>query len=515
MTTIFTIGVVGNPNSGKTTLFNALTGAKQHVGNWPGVTVERKTGTFVHNGHPFELVDLPGTYSLDVTEESVSVDERITRDYVASHEAHLIVNIVDASNIERNLYLTTQLLEMKVPMIVALNMIDVAQQREVKIDIEKLSKRLGCPVVPLIASKRKRLDLVAAAILDGVRNQTVATTCVTYGEEVEHTLAKLIPLVSQNAEQHNCDQRWLALRLLEGDTLAKKFVGPEVIQAASGLRGELEDCLDDDIDIISADARYGFVTTLTRECVRKTSKVKRSTSDKIDRIVLNRVLGIPFFLVVMYLMFLFTINIGSAFIDFFDILAGGLFVDGVRYLMTDYNAPEWLTVIIANGVGGGIQLISTFIPIIGFLYLFLSVLEDSGYMSRAAFVMDRFMRFIGLPGKAFVPMIVGFGCNVPAIMASRTLEHQREPHFDQYHESFHVLWRPFAGVCIVCSGIFPHWRTKHRVRIVLIWYSGRCFDGSDHEKYASSGNYRAIYDGVAQLSYTRTAKHSVAHLGST
>ena len=426
MTTIFTIGVVGNPNSGKTTLFNALTGAKQHVGNWPGVTVERKTGTFVHNGHPFELVDLPGTYSLDVTEESVSVDERITRDYVASHEAHLIVNIVDASNIERNLYLTTQLLEMKVPMIVALNMIDVAQQREVKIDIEKLSKRLGCPVVPLIASKRKRLDLVAAAILDGVRNQTVATTCVTYGEEVEHTLAKLIPLVSQNAEQHNCDQRWLALRLLEGDTLAKKFVGPEVIQAASGLRGELEDCLDDDIDIISADARYGFVTTLTRECVRKTSKVKRSTSDKIDRIVLNRVLGIPFFLVVMYLMFLFTINIGSAFIDFFDILAGGLFVDGVRYLMTDYNAPEWLTVIIANGVGGGIQLISTFIPIIGFLYLFLSVLEDSGYMSRAAFVMDRFMRFIGLPGKAFVPMIVGFGCNVPAIMASRTLEHQRD-----------------------------------------------------------------------------------------
>ena len=426
MTTIFTIGVVGNPNSGKTTLFNALTGAKQHVGNWPGVTVERKTGTFVHSGHPFELVDLPGTYSLDVTEESVSVDERIARDYVASHEAHLIVNIVDASNIERNLYLTTQLLEMKVPMIVALNMIDVAQQREVKFDIEKLSKRLGCPVVPLIASKRKGLDLVAAAILDGVRNQTVATTCVTYGEEVEHTLAKLIPLVSQSAEQHNCDRRWLALRLLEGDTLAKKFVGPEVIQAASGLRDELEDCLDDDIDIISADARYGFVTTLTRECVRKTSKVKRNTSDKIDRIVLNRVLGIPIFLVVMYLMFLFTINIGSAFIDFFDILVGGLFVDGVRYLMTDYNAPEWLTVIIANGVGGGIQLISTFIPIIGFLYLFLSVLEDSGYMSRAAFVMDRFMRFIGLPGKAFVPMIVGFGCNVPAIMASRTLEHQRD-----------------------------------------------------------------------------------------
>ncbi len=426
MTTVFTIGVVGNPNSGKTTLFNALTGAKQHVGNWPGVTVERKTGTFAHGGYPFELVDLPGTYSLDVTEESVSVDERIARDYVASHEAHLIVNIVDASNIERNLYLTTQLLEMKVPMIVVLNMIDVARQREIIIDIEKLSNRLGCPVVPLVASKRKGLDLVTAALLEGVRNLSVSTTCVTYGEEFEQTLEKFIPSVSHSAEHHNCDQHWLALRLLEGDTLAKKFVGPEVIQTASRFRDELEDSLGDDIDIISADARYGFVTTLTRECVRKTNKVKRSTSDKIDRIVLNRVLGIPIFLVVMYLMFLFTINIGSAFIDFFDILAGGLFVDGVRYLMTAYNTPEWLTVIIADGVGGGIQLISTFIPIIGFLYLFLSVLEDSGYMSRAAFVMDRFMRFIGLPGKAFVPMIVGFGCNVPAIMASRTLEHERD-----------------------------------------------------------------------------------------
>ena len=426
MTTIYTIGVVGNPNSGKTTLFNALTGAKQHVGNWPGVTVERKTGTFVYDEHSFKLVDLPGTYSLDVTEESVSVDERIARDYVASHEAHLIVNIVDASNIERNLYLTTQLLEMKVPMVVALNMIDVAQQQEIKIEIEKLSKRLGCPVVPLSASKRKGLDLITAAILERVQNQSVSKTRVIYGEEVENSLEEFIPAVSQSAKQHKCDSRWLSLRLLEGDTLAKKFVGPEVIQKAACIRDKLEDSLGDDIDIISADARYGFVTALTRECVRKTSKLKRSTSDKIDRIVLHRILGIPIFLVVMYLMFLFTINIGSAFIDFFDILVGGLFVDGVRFLMTDFNAPEWLTVIIANGVGGGIQLISTFIPIIGFLYLFLSVLEDSGYMSRAAFVMDRFMRFIGLPGKAFVPMIVGFGCNVPAIMASRTLEHQRD-----------------------------------------------------------------------------------------
>lgn len=426
MATDFIIAVVGNPNCGKTTLFNALTGAKQHVGNWPGVTVERKTGSYFYDNHQFDLVDLPGTYSLDVGDEMVSLDERIARDYVATHGAHLIVNIIDASNIERNLYLTCQLLEMKIPIVVALNMIDVAKQREVQVDTEKLSKRLGCPVVPLVASKRKGLNALKRNILELARNQSVSNAQISYGKEVEKTIEQLIPLVSDSAIKHQCDARWLALRLLEGDTLAQKIAGQNIIQTVSELRDELEEKLEDDIDIIAADCRYGFVNSVTKICVDKNAQVKRSTSDKIDRIVLNRVLGIPIFLAVMYLMFLFTINIGSAFIEFFDILAGGIFVDGVSHLMTESNAPEWLTVIIANGIGGGIQVVATFIPIIGFLFLFLSVLEDSGYLARAAFVMDRFMRFIGLPGKAFVPMLVGFGCNVPAIMASRTLEHQRD-----------------------------------------------------------------------------------------
>jgi len=422
----YVVGVVGNPNCGKTTLFNALTGAKQHVGNWPGVTVERKTGEYEYDGCHFELVDLPGTYSLDVMEEAVSVDEQVARDYVAAREADLIINIVDASNIERNLYLTSQLLEMKVPMLVALNMMDTAKERGIRIDVDGLAKRLGCPVVPLVAARKKGIEALKRLVLDAVRAQSVPTATIRYEAPLERAIEQVQEWVADSAREHRCNARWLALKLLEGDTLARAIAGDEAARQTGAMQQAVEEELEDDIDIMTADARYGFVNTLTQATVKKAAQVTRSTSDKIDRVVLNRALGIPIFLFVIYLMFMFTINIGGAFIDFFDILTGAIVVDGLGQVMTDMGAPDWLTVLLAQGVGGGIQVVATFIPIIGFLYLFLSVLEDSGYMARAAFVMDRFMRFVGLPGKAFVPMIVGFGCNVPAIMATRTMEHQRD-----------------------------------------------------------------------------------------
>jgi ferrous iron transport protein B len=216
------------------------------------------------------------------------------------------------------------------------------------------------------------------------------------------------------------------VRLLEDDTLAKQIAGNEVADSVKKLQQTVEKETDDEIDILAADARYGFVNELTQLCVCRINEVSRHTSDKIDRIVLNRFLGIPIFLLVMYAMFMFTINIGSAFIDFFDLAVGAIAVDGLSIILSYINLPEWLVVLIANGLGGGVQVVATFIPIIGFLFIFLSALEDSGYMSRAAFVMDRFMLMIGLPGKSFVPMIVGFGCNVPAIMATRTLENQKD-----------------------------------------------------------------------------------------
>ena len=421
------VGVVGNPNCGKTTLFNALTGAKQQVGNWPGVTVERKTGHYFFENSDFELVDLPGTYSLDITEDNVSLDEKIARDYVVGRGADLIVNIVDATNLERNLYLTAQLLDMKTPFLVALNMMDVAREREIQIDVDGLAKRLGCPVIPVVATSGEGVSALKSAIQEATNNPSVSKQHVSYDPAIEQAISRLMPELTAIATRRHIDPRYLALRMLEGDTLAQNLLdNNQLTKTIPTLRGETEEALGDDIDISLADSRYGFVNRVTHECVHKKNQLKRSASDQIDRFVLNRAMGIPIFLVMMYLMFMFTINIGGSFIDFFDVFTGTLLVDGLGTWMNQLGSPQWFTLLIAGGIGGGIQVVATFIPVIAFLYLFLSVLEDSGYMARAAFVMDRAMRTIGLPGKAFVPLIVGFGCNVPAIMAARTIEHQRD-----------------------------------------------------------------------------------------
>jgi ferrous iron transport protein B len=435
METDFTVGVVGNPNCGKTTLFNVLTGARQHVGNWPGVTVEKKTGEYSFDHKLIELVDLPGTYSLEAADDQVSLDEKVARDYVASKQADLIINIVDASNIERNLYLSSQLIEMRVPMILVLNMMDAVKQRGIKIDVDFLERLLGCPVIPITASTKDGIGRLKAAINSAAITKPIPSVKISYSAALEQAIADISPLLIGTAQLHRCDLRWLAVRLLEDDTLAKQFVESTSVDqgrtsspllTVAQLQHRVETETGDEIDILAADARYGFVNELTGAAVCKLNEVGRHTTDKIDSIVLNRFLGIPIFLLVMYAMFMFTINIGSAFVDFFDQSVGALLIDGLSLALTELNWPQWLIVLITNGVGGGIQVVATFIPIVGFLFMFLSALEDSGYMSRAAFVMDRFMRMIGLPGKSFVPMIVGFGCNVPAIMATRTLENQRD-----------------------------------------------------------------------------------------
>lgn len=426
MKTDFTVGVVGNPNCGKTTLFNVLTGSRQHVGNWPGVTVEKKTGEYSFAGKLIELVDLPGTYSLEAADDQISLDEKVARDYVASKDADLIINIIDASNIERNLYLTSQLIEMRVPMILVLNMMDAVKQRGVKIDYDFLADQLGCPVVPITASTKEGIHLLKTQINSAAISKPIPSISINYTNALEQAINDISPKLINVASQHQCNLRWLAVRLLEDDTLAKQFAGNALMPLVAKLQRQVELETDDEIDILAADARYGFVNTLIQGSVCRLNEVSRHTTEKIDHIVLNRFLGIPVFLLVMYAMFMFTINIGSAFVDFFDQSVGALLVDGLSEVMLQLDLPQWFIVLVTQGIGGGIQVIATFIPIIGFLFMFLSALEDSGYMARAAFVMDRFMRMIGLPGKSFVPMIVGFGCNVPAIMATRTLENQRD-----------------------------------------------------------------------------------------
>ena len=422
----FTIGLLGNPNCGKSTLFNQLTGSRQRIGNWPGVTVDRKIGQFKFNNINFDIVDLPGVYSLD--NSARSLDEKITRDYILSSEPDVIINLVDASNLERNLYLSGQLLEMQVPMVLVLNMMDIARNHELIIDIEILAEKFGCPVVPIVAAKKQGIQKLEQTILEVAQDARTPNKTLPYSPQIEHAIKQLLENIPEDEHCMHVDCRWMASQVLDGDTGINDFkvITPEVRNQATKLRQSIEQELNEDIDILLADGRYGFAREITEASVSRPDTHKHSVSDYIDRVVLNRYLGIPIFLLVIYMMFLFTINLGGAFIDFFDITAGAIFVNGLGELLSSMGAPNWIRVLLADGLGGGIQVVATFIPIIGFLYLFLSFLEGSGYMMRAAFVVDRFMRVLGLPGKAFVPLIVGFGCNVPAIMATRTLENHRE-----------------------------------------------------------------------------------------
>lgn len=416
------IGVVGNPNCGKSTLFNALTGARQEVGNWPGVTVEKKFGTYAQDGRTYEVVDLPGVYSLGATIQ-VSEDERVARDFVLSGAASLVVNIIDASNLERNLYLTTQLLEMRVPMLVAVNMMDIAHRRGLVLDTRALGNALGCPVVELVAARGTGVSALKAQVADLAERPRPPAVEPHYGPAIEEGVAR----IAAKLEAMGVAQpRWRALKLIEGDALTAGETQSALEADVAEARAKVEATLGEDTDIVVADARFGFITAIIEKVITRPREASRTVSDRIDQVVLNRFLGIPVFLVMMYLMFVFTISIGGAFIDFFDQAAGAVLVDGGTRALTALGLPEWLVVLLAEGVGGGIQTVSTFIPVIAFLYLFLSALEDSGYMARAAFVMDRAMRAIGLPGKSFVPLIVGFGCNVPAIMATRTLESRHD-----------------------------------------------------------------------------------------
>jgi len=419
-----TIALVGNPNCGKTTLFNALTGANQKVGNWPGVTVEKKVGSYRFDGETVDVVDLPGVYMLGGISRG-SEDERVARDYIVSGEPQLVVNIVDAHNLERNLYLTAQLLEMRVPVVLAVNMMDVAQRNGVSIELAALARALDCPVVPLVASRRRGVADLKAAISRALAKTRLPAVRPDHAPAVMEAARALGSALAASATTHRVDSDWLGLKLIEGDAFAERLAQGRLESELADHRARIEAACGEEADIIIADGRYRFVAQAMAQAHRRTRDVSHSLSARLDKVVLNRVLGVPIFLLVMYLMFLFTINVGGAFIDFFDQAMGAILVDGLGEVLTGLGTPE-VVVVVAKGLGSGIQTVSTFIPVIGCLFLFLSFLEDSGYMARAAFVMDRAMRAIGLPGKSFVPLIVGFGCNVPSIMATRTLESRRD-----------------------------------------------------------------------------------------
>ena len=415
-----TVGLIGNPNSGKTTLFNQLTGSRQRVGNWAGVTVERKEGHFSTAAHQVTLVDLPGTYSLTTISAQTSLDEQIACHYILSGEADVLINVVDASNLERNLYLTLQLLELGLPCIVALNMLDIAEKQAIAIDIEALSARLGCPVIPMVSTKGSGIDALKLAVDKKQPNQH--THHVHYPDVLLTEASLLADSMSTDIPEQR--RRWLALQMLEGDIYSHSYAGNSEQQLAESHQRVTETL--DDPALIIADARYQSIATLCEAVSNTLTSKPNHLTAVLDKVVLNRYLGLPIFLLVMYLMFILAINIGGALQPIFDAGSVAIFINGIQWLGYTLGFPEWLTVFLAQGLGGGINTVLPLVPQIGMMYLFLSFLEDSGYMARAAFVMDRLMQALGLPGKSFVPLIVGFGCNVPSVMGARTLDAPRE-----------------------------------------------------------------------------------------
>ncbi len=418
------VALAGNPNSGKTSLFNELTGARQHVGNWPGVTVEKKEGFLVHEGQKIRVVDLPGTYSLGAYSE----DEVIARNFIIKGTPDVVVNVVDASNLERNLYLTVQLLEMGANVVVALNMFDEAQAKNIEIDVRKLSQLLGVPVVPTVAIRGQGVRELLASVLQVSQKKEPSYLRINYGQEVEEEIAKIEAIIKKKSlVPRGYSPRWVAIKLLENDELILKESRSrsirEVIAQIDKSKKRIFEILGDDPESIIADRRYGFTYGLVRETVtkRSTTEERLSLSDKIDLVVTNRYLGIPIFFFALWAVFQFTFTVGNPLIEYIE-----AFFEWLGGVVSALIADKMLASLVVDGIIGGVGSVLSFIPPIFLLFLAISFLEDSGYMARAAYIMDKVMHTLGLHGKSFIPLLVGFGCNVPAVMATRTLENKKD-----------------------------------------------------------------------------------------
>lgn len=421
------IALAGNPNCGKTTLFNEITGSKQHVGNWPGVTVEKKEGKYKKNKE-MNIVDLPGIYSLS----PYSAEEIVARNYIVEEKPDVLINIIDATNIERNMYLTLQILETEIPTIVALNMMDEVESNGTKIDINKISKHLGVKVVPIVARNGKNVDLLMEEVkkVSNEKNKDLKI----YSNDVEDFLEEILHNINDN-ESRMINPRWRSIKLLEEDSIESEKLSEETKKKIESILNRANEKLNGDAEGEIADQRYKFISNVVGKSVKKKEKIdgKRieTTSDKIDKILTNRIIAIPAFLVIMYVLFSITFGEGPLGIgvylqtlvcDFWD----GPLTETILASLENMGASEWALSLVGDGILAGLGGVVSFLPQILVLFLLMSVLEDSGYMARVAFVMDKIFRKFGLSGKSFIPLLMGFGCSVPALMASRTLENEKD-----------------------------------------------------------------------------------------
>lgn len=439
------LGFIGNPNCGKTTLFNAYTGAKLKVANWPGVTVEKKEGNFTYHKHEFALVDLPGIYSLT----SYTMEEKVSREYIMSDDVDVIVDVADASALERNLYLTLQLIELGKPVILALNMMDIVEERGMEIDLHRLPEMLGIPVIPVSARKKTGLEVLMHAALHHKDKTTLDPLihehtnqsnhihnhheeyAMVYSDEIEDKIDLIIERLKESYPKLN-NYRWYAIKLLEQDETVKEQLA----------KAELSDIISRSYEEQIINEKYDFIEEIIEECLVNKKK-QAAFTDRIDMVLTHRYFGVPIFLVIMALVFFLTFTVGDWLKGYFE--AGIELVEqGLKAMLMQIHAGELLTSLIVDGIVAGVGGILTFLPNIFILFLALAFLEDSGYMSRVAYVMDSIMGWVGLSGRAFIPMLLGFGCTVPAIMASRALENKR----DRYKT---ILITPFMS----CSARLP------------------------------------------------------------
>ena len=417
------VGLAGNPNVGKTTVFNQLTGMRQHVGNWPGKTVERAEGSFKHGEYEYDVVDLPGNYALSAH----SMEEIVSRDFIVDDDSDVIINVVDAANLERNLYLTVQMMELGANLVMALNMNDFAKKKDHIIDIKLMSELLGFPVVEVNAKTKDGLDELLTTVEKAAANPVDSSVKLSYGDELRQHLADLQAIIEQDKSLLDVPSIWTAIKLLEKDSIViekvqKSSMSSKIMMEVDKVSKHLIDVFDEGAEEVIANARYAFIGGLMAEAVKRPDVEKESTTDKIDKIVTNRLLAPFIFLGIIFSMFHLTYTIGAPFQDMIDQGFSAL-----AEAVAGYISNEYLASFICDGIIGGVGGVLTFLPIIILMFLFLSILEDCGYLARAAFTLDIVMhKLVGLHGKAFIPMILGFGCGVPAIMATRTMENESD-----------------------------------------------------------------------------------------
>ena len=450
------IALAGNPNCGKTTMFNALTGANQYVGNWPGVTVEKKEGKLKSKKVKEEVVvtDLPGIYSLS----PYTLEEVVSRDYLLKENPDVIVDLVDATNIERNLYLTTQLIETDVPVVIALNMVDLLEKRGIKIDVARLSMLLDCPIVETSALKGEGLDKLIDEAIKTAKKKEADLPKEIFNKDLEDAVSAAAEVLPSSIDANK--KRWYAVKFLEKDSKVAESVKltDSAAKKIEELRAGLEKSHDDDMESIVTDERYKFIQKIVGTTVKK-GKDKLTTSDKIDKIVTNRILGIPIFIAVMFVVYYISVTtIGTIVTDW----TNDTFVGGIQEIVGGFlegiGTNDVVTSLVVDGVIGGVGAVLGFVPQMAILFLFLSILEDCGYMVRIAFVMDRVFRHFGLSGKSFIPLLISSGCGIPGIMASKTIEQDNDRRLTIMTATFIPCGAKLPVIALM-GGVMASWAT--------------------------------------------------------